>query len=141
MPNYLSVYVLVPSGLLINNCRQLLKNHNVTELLGFLEFGLPSDFTGTISPISGSKNHADTAEYQKWIDRFINTEITHNALLGLFTEPPFQSWAQMSPIMTRPKKNTDKCHIIVGLSYPKGNSVNSGKHEGSIMENHSIYPA
>ena len=94
LPNYLSARVPVPSGLIMCNWRWLLKNYYDSQLSDFLEFLRPSDYTGMIPSILTSRNHNEPAEHNKWITKFIHTEIEHSTLLGPFTEAPFHPWAE-----------------------------------------------
>ena len=67
------------------------------------------------------------AEADFHILSFINTELSHNAMLGHFQSPPF------IPMMTRPKKNSTKKRIIIDLSFPHGKSVNTGIVKGYYL--------
>ena len=44
-------------------------------------------------------------------------------MLGLFKDPPFPD-LMCSPVGLVPKKDTDKMHMIIYLSYPYGQSIN-----------------
>lgn len=46
------------------------------------------------------------------------------AMLGPYNMPQFAPWFNVSPIMSRPKGDSDKRRIIVDLSYPTGANVN-----------------
>lgn len=47
-------------------------------------------------------------------------------MLGPFSSPPFRPWVQISPMLTRPKKEEGKRRVIVDLSFPEGEGVNAG---------------
>ena len=51
--------------------------------------------------------------------------MNHGAMLGPFKGPPINQ-LHMSPFMTREKSSSDKRRVIIDLSWPKGQSVNSG---------------
>ena len=42
------------------------------------------------------------------------------------TQPPFEPWTQISPLLTREKENSSSRRVIVYLSFPQGESVNDG---------------
>ena len=42
------------------------------------------------------------------------------AIYGPFDKPPFTPWMAVSPLMTRPKPDSDERRVIVDLSYPHG---------------------
>ena len=58
------------------------------------------------------------------MDKYVNKETTLNALSGPFEEVPFD-WLRTNPCMTRPKKDSALRRVILDLSFPVGNSVNS----------------
>ena len=47
-------------------------------------------------------------------------------MLGPFPVPPFLQWTQTSPLLTVPKKESEKRRVVIDLSFPEGHSVNSG---------------
>ena len=57
------------------------------------------------------------------VDKYIQEELSHNAILGPLDCKPFD--VHISPFMTRNKSNSD-CRTIFDLSFPKGYSVNDG---------------
>lgn len=59
------------------------------------------------------------------MDEFIKTELNFTALVGPFDSSPFQQWTRISPLMTRPKKDSTQRRVIVDLSYPEGEAVNT----------------
>lgn len=47
-------------------------------------------------------------------------------MVGPADDIPFIPWTRISPLMTCPKKESDNRRVIVDLSYPDGQAVNSG---------------
>ena len=47
-------------------------------------------------------------------------------MLGPFLVPPFAEWTQTSPLLTVPKRDSDRRRVVIDLSFPEGHSVNSG---------------
>ena len=53
-------------------------------------------------------------------------------MYGSFQQLPFP--VHISPLMTRPKQNTDKRRTIMDLSWPKGASINSSNHKFRYLD-------
>ena len=106
LPNYLAAKQPLTSGLKINNWKLALLGYHDQQLLEFLEFGWPADYTAPKLPKPTLFNHKELLDYSKFITDYITEESKHGALLGPFTVLPFVPWAQFSPIMTREKKNS-----------------------------------
>ena len=126
LPNYLDPRIPVPSGLNIPVWRALLLDFLDTLLVDHLKFEWPLNYTANRIPTPTYKNHSVTVELDFLILKFINTSLSHNALLGPFESCPFSPWCQLSPMMMRPKKNLSSKCIIIDLCYLLRNSVNSG---------------
>lgn len=47
-------------------------------------------------------------------------------MVGPFNSPPFTPWTRCSPLMTRPKKDSQDRRVIIDLSFPHGEAVNDG---------------
>ena len=139
LPNHMRARIPVPSGLNIPAWRSLLVGYHDRKALDYLEYGWPADFTAPKAPTPTSKNHAEAPEYKVSIVNYVATELTHGALLGPFDEPPFTPWSQISPMMTRPKKNSVNRRVIVDLSWPRGCSVNAGIKRGFYQGRPSKY--
>ena len=133
VPNFLAARQPLTSGLNINNWKLALLGYPDKQLLEFLEFGWPADYTANKIPTPTFYNHIELIDNSKFIQEYIDTESSHGALLGPFSTIPFVPWAQFSPMMTRAKKESNKRRIIVNLSFPKGSSVNSGIKKGFFL--------
>lgn len=68
--------------------------------------------------------HTSGENYIDHIHEYLQTEIGYGAIAGPFVSPPFEPWIHTSPVMTRPKAESEKRRIIIDLSYPSGKSVN-----------------
>ena len=103
------------------------------QLVDILNYGWPVDYTYNRTPTPTLNNLREPVDYSVHIDKYINTEHKHNALLGPFTNKHFEPWCQFSPIMTRKKKHSCDRRIIVDLSFPKRKSVNAGIKKGLLF--------
>ena len=130
IPNYLLSRKPVLSGLCIQNWRDLFQGYGDKALVDLLEFGWPVDYTRVNPPKASTVNHCRDEDSDLHIRDFIAKELEMGGLIGPFVKPPFEPWFQTSPLMTKPKRNSDKKRIIVDLSFPKGDSVNAGIVKG-----------
>lgn len=126
VPNFAGARIPIASGLKVQNWATLLRNYHDNELCQFLQFGWPLGYYSDIIPKSATANHPSALAYPDHIADFIQTELSFKALTGPFEAPPFTPWFRVSPLMTRPKKGSNKRRVIVDLSYPEGVAVNSG---------------
>ena len=69
--------------------------------------------------------------------KYIKKELQHGTLMGPYVTSPFpQQDTAISPLSTRPKRNTEQRRIIMDLSWPiDGPSVNSGIPTETYLEN------
>lgn len=104
----------------------LLLNYHDNQIVHFLAYGWPLGYLADTKPTSVDKNHPSALAYPQHVDDFLATELQHKAILGPLDDIPFTPWTRISPLMTRPKKDSGKRRVIVDLSYPDGHAVNSG---------------
>ena len=91
-------------------------------ILGF-KFGFDLGHRGTTTNDLKVKNLTSASKNPKEIHKALNKELQAGRLAGPFKEPPFTHF-QISPIGLVPKKN-GKFRLIVHLSSPKADSINS----------------
>ena len=82
----------------------LLTHYNDIQIVQFLAFGFPLDICNRdkFSPIAQITNHKSATDYSTAIDEYLNSEISHGAILGPFTFQPIPK-LHCSPLLTRPK--------------------------------------
>ncbi len=88
----------------------------------FVNYGFPIGHDNCAIPIPAVENHSSATCHPSHVDKYINTELTHKALLGPFDNPPF-SWTMVSPLMTREKAGSEECRVIMDLSFPDGGII------------------
>ena len=76
-------------------------------------------------------NHTSANNYFEEVDRYIQEELSFEAMIGPFDDPTFP--LHISPLMTRDKAGSDKRRTIVDLIWPKGLSVNNGVSNCSYL--------
>ena len=64
---------------------------------------------------------------------YLNDEKSEGAVFGPYLSPPFGQSLHVSPFITRPKPDTNKCRVIVDLSFPRDFSVNDYVPRGFYM--------
>ena len=77
-------------------------------------------------------NHARAADSDVHINEFIQKECHLGAMLRPFDTAPFEPWCQVSPLMTRPKKNSSSRRVIIDLSFPVGGVLMQVSSKDSI---------
>ena len=89
-------------------------------LLGgnIVEYGFPLDFDKTRKLESTLQNHASARNYPTHVDKYLQEELSHNAILGPLDHKPFD--LHISPLMTRDKSSSDCLCTIFDLTFPKG---------------------
>ena len=92
---------------------------------------------GNPTPTFG--NHASAENYPEDINTYIQKELSRGAVCGAFDEIPFlfTSRIGVSPLSTRPKKDSVEHRIIMDLSWPPGRSVNNGIAKDQFMGFHA----
>ena len=94
------------------------------HVLTFLTYGWPLNRSfGLVAKTF--YNHASANRFPQHINKYLCKELQEASILGPFATSPF-AWETtgVSPMSTRPKKETDKRRVIVDLSWPP-NSMTS----------------
>ena len=123
--NFYNCKLPLPQPLNIPLWRTELQGYNDNVIVDYLEFGWPVGYTAPQLPAHNSTNHHSALAFPEHVTNYIQTELDHGAMLGPFTTPPFK-YFHLSPLMTRPKKDSEDRRVIVDLSFPHGTSVNDG---------------
>ena len=127
MSNVDGLHIPVKSNWNLEYLSKQLVNYTDKEIVQLLQFGFPIEcaMLGQ-GEIKFSKNHAGAEQFPDDIDAYIAKELKKGTLIGPFKTNPFGSKARFSPMNTRPKKESSERRIIMDLSFPIGDSVNSG---------------
>ena len=138
LPNYLSAKVQLPSDLECDTWDLMLAAYDDRDITQFLRYGWPSSYTAKTPPTSAAHNHPSAHAHPADIDRFLQKELSKHAMLGPFPDQPFSPWTQISPLMTVPKKDSEKRRVIIDLSFPHGSSVNDGVAK-NFFQGHEMF--
>lgn len=105
---------------------QLLEGYEDKEVAEFIRYGWPIDRQNIPLPSSVSCNHKGASEFPDAVNKHIQTELAWGAIEGPFEKPPMEGFV-VSPLNSRPKRNSNERRIIYDLSWPlDGTSVNAG---------------
>ena len=77
-----------------------------------VRFGFPLDLNRETQLVSHSDNHSSAKAYPNDIDAYLQEEISHNAILGPYTQPPI-SGLHRSPFMSRDKPDSPHRRVII----------------------------
>ena len=131
LPNFLGLRIPVDTNLNVPAWRKYLCNYFDQQLVDLIEYGFPLDFDRTRKLVSTLQNHASAKNYPSHVDKYIQEELSHNAILGPLDRKPFD--VHISPLMTRDKSNSDCHRTIFDLSFPQGYSVSDGVLKDSYL--------
>ena len=78
----------IASGLNIPEWRKMLVDYHDNQIVNYLEFCWPADYTAGTSPTPTHTNHTDNPTQLAAIRRYVQTELAHGAMLDPFQELP-----------------------------------------------------
>ena len=111
-------------------------------MVQFLEFGWPVDRDPDHPLELGGINHKGATQFPETIDKYIEKELKHGAMLGPLDHIPFRSPVAISPLSTRPKRDSAEHRVIMDCIWPIGRSLNDGIDKNCYLNNviHLSYP-
>ena len=126
IPNYRGARVPLRSHLKIPRWRETVHIHGDAQLPDLLEFGFPSGHVSRSVPAFELKNHSSAVRNPTQVKAYLDKETSLGAMAGPFVSKPFVPWFRSNPLFTRPKRDSASLRVILDLSFPQGESVNSG---------------
>ena len=134
LPNCMSARIPLPNNFNISRWEEYADgSKDEADLIDYVRFGFPLGYMGPVSATDDTPNHDTAAQYPQHVDTFITVESEAGALSGPYDAPPFTPWVHVSPIMSRPKAESDKRRIITDLTFPQQHSINA-----YIMKNSAL---
>lgn len=140
LPNVLGARITLQSGLNLSNWEHELIHYHDREVCAFLRYGWPLGYSSQQPPTSADTNHPSGTNHINHVKKFIATELRHHAIVGPFKDPPFFPWTRNNPIMSRPKKDSNDCRIIIDLTFPQQEGINQGIHPLHTRPRYLIFP-
>ena len=135
-PNAFGAKVPVDTSLNIPAWDSRLHDYHDSDIVNFLRFGWPINYTADILPESSLSNHPSAISFSKHVDYYIATELGHGAIAGPFIHNPLPSPLICSPLQTVLKRGSTKRRVVMDLSFPPSRSVNSGIPDDSYLDEH-----
>ena len=115
----------------------LLGDYEDKEIVQWIKFSWPVSRPPNWKPPQPSfENHASATDFPSHIDKYLEKEINRETVVGPFETIPFVNRVGVSPLSIREKKDSEDRCIIMDLSWPIGNSVNSGIAKDRFMGFH-----
>ena len=122
----------------LDKFEELLEGYEDQEVVEWMRFGWPSGRLPTLpEPTITYMNHKGAEEHPQALLNYIRKEQAHGAVMGPFNRIPFPNKVGISPLSTRPKKDSEERRIILDLSFPQGSSIN----DGILKDNYLGLPA
>ena len=121
--NFLQSQITLRSQLKPDVWDHYLQGYWDRQLPLLIRFGFPLDYNREEVLRSQETNHSSTIDYPDDIKAYLDKKMQHDANLG-----PFDTIKEMHiyPMMTREKPNAPHRRVIIDLSFPQGQSVNTG---------------
>ena len=133
-PNRFGARIPVKSKWNLERMKDLLADYEDKEVVEWMKYGWPSGRLPSLPcPKKTYKNHKGAVDHPEALISYINKEKGKEAVMGPYEKIPFKGKVGISPISTRPKKNTSERRIIVDLSFPSGEAVNDGMIKDNYM--------
>ena len=113
-----------------------LQDYHDSNVVKFLRYGWPINYTADKLPASSSSNHPSALSYSEHVDYYIATELELGAIAGPFIHNPLPRPVICSPLQTIPKCGSTKRRVVMDLSFPPSGSVNSGIPDNTYLDEH-----
>ena len=127
VPNRFGCRIPLRTRLNIPLFTKMLENYEDNEVVDWLKYGFTISRDQKEQPLMPSViNHKGATQYPATIKQYLEKEIQLGATMGPFTIPPFLQNIGVSPLNTRPKRESNERRVILDLSYPFNCSVNDG---------------
>lgn len=133
-PNYRGRRLSILNNINILYLDYMLKDYEDKQIIEFLNYGWPINFSGVIEKQTKLVyNHKGATEYQTLIDKYIKQELLSGATIGPFDCNPLNRDLFISPLNSVPKKDSLDRRVILDLSYPRNRSVNDSIPKGEYL--------
>ena len=113
-----------------------LQDYHDSNIVKFLRYGWPINYTADKFPESSSSNHPSALSYSEHVDYYIATELELGGIVGPFIHNPLPRSLICSPLQTVPKRGSTKRCVVMDLSFPPSCSVNSGIPDNTYLDEH-----
>ena len=118
LPNAFGAKVPVDTPLNIAAWDSRLQDYHDENVVKFLRYGWPINYTADKLPESSASNHPSAISFLEHVDFYIATELEHGAIAGPFNHNPLPRPLICSPLQTVPKRGSTKRRVVMDLSFP-----------------------
>ena len=118
LPNAFGAKVPVDTPLNIAAWDSRLQDYHDENVVKFLRYGWPINYTADKLPESSASNHPSAISFSEHVDFYIATELEHGAIAGPFNHNPLPRPLICSPLQTVPKRGSTKRRVVMDLSFP-----------------------
>ena len=132
-PNALGARIPVRTPLNIPAWESKLLVYPDRQIVDFLRYGWPINYTATYLPVSAVKNHTSAITYADHVQHYVDTELHYHAIAGPFRDNPFPQPLVFFPLQTVPTRGSSKRRVVMDLSFPPHASVNIGIPDSSYL--------
>ena len=110
----------------LNTLQNCLDGYEDQQVLEYLKYRWPLNANETEEQEQIPVNQAGARKNEEEVRSYIKQELSNGSIIGPFFKNPFGKHARISPLDTRPKKNSEELRIILNLSHPfEGPSINN----------------
>ena len=126
-PNRWGAKIPVASQWNLDLLESMLREYEDKEVVEWIRYGWPIGRLPQLpDPKCSFSNHKGGTEYPEALRKYRDKELRKGAIMGPYNQLPFKDRVGISPLSTRPKKNTAERRVILDLSFPPGEAVNDG---------------
>ena len=123
-PNRFGCRIPVASAWKLDILEEWLKDYHDYEITEWLKYGFPISRIDYPMLVPANTNHLRATLFPEAIDAYVEKELRLGATIGPFTVPPFLGRIGVSPLSTRPKRNSTERQVIMDLCFPFDHLVN-----------------
>ena len=125
LPNRFGERIPVPSKLKLEYWEKELVGFHDQEVTQFLRYGWPINFSGKEISFREVRNHKGAKDFPREMENYVSSEKRKGSLIGPI-ETEFRHSCIISPLNSRPKRDSNERRVILDLSFPEGSAVNEG---------------
>lgn len=138
VPNAKGLKIPVNTKLNIAFFEAICQNDKDKQTVQYMKFGWPLGHDGHTIPPEPKRNHKGARDFPEATMEYLQSEKNKHRIVGPFDNKVFTARNGISPINSVPRKDSDRCHFVLDLSFPKGKGINSGidkdKYEGENID-------
>ena len=112
----------------------MLENYHDKDIITHLKYGWPVNRPTCLpDPVPASINHKGAINYPQHITEYLEKEMNGGRIAGPYKDIPFNTRVGVSPMNSRPKRESQQRRIIIDFSWPIGHSVNDGINKDEYL--------